>query len=50
MLMIVAKMLNENTEFCRYYLDNSDFMNSINSRVFQQVYDNISKNKRNCPL
>ena len=45
MLMIVAKMLNENTEFCRYYLDNSDFMNFINNRVFQQVYDSISKNK-----
>lgn len=42
---IVAKMLNENTEFCRYYLDNSDFMNFINSRVFQQVYESISINK-----
>lgn len=46
MLMIVAKMLNENTEFCRYYLDNSDFMNFINSRVFQEVYNKIT-NKSN---
>ena len=43
MLMIVAKMLNENTEFCRYYLDNSDFMNFINSRVFREVYNKITK-------
>ncbi len=42
MLMIVAKMLNENTEFCRYYLDNPDFMTFINSRVFQQVYPSLS--------
>lgn len=45
MLMIVAKMLNENTEFCRYYLDNSDFMNFINSRVFREVYNKITNNK-----
>ena len=43
--MIVAKMLNENTEFCRYYLDNSDFMNFINSRVFREVYNKITNNK-----
>ena len=45
MLTIVAKMLNENTEFCRNYLDNSEFMNFINSRVFQQVYENLSIDK-----
>lgn len=45
MLMIVAKMLNENTEFCRYYLDNADFMNFINSRVFREVYNKITNNK-----
>ena len=45
MLMIVAKMLNENTEFCRYYLDNSDFMNFINSRVFREVYNKITNDK-----
>lgn len=40
--MIVVKMLNENTEFCRHYLDNPDFMTFINNRVFQQVYNSIS--------
>lgn len=45
MLMIVAKMLNENTEFCRYYLDNSDFMNFINTKVFREVYNKITNNK-----
>ena len=45
MLMIVANMLNENTEFCRYYLDNSDFMNFINTRVFREVYNKITNNK-----
>ncbi len=38
MLMIVANMLNENTEFCRYYLDNSDFMNFINIIEFFEKY------------
>ena len=42
MLMIVAKMLNENTEFCRQYLDNPDFMNFINERVFQNVYQQLN--------
>lgn len=41
-MMIVAQMLNENTEFCRNYLDNPDFMNFINQRVFQQAYNNIN--------
>ena len=40
--MIVAKMLNENTEFCRQYLDNPDFMNFINERVFQNVYQQLN--------
>ena len=31
-------MLNENTEFCRNYLDNPDFMNFINQRVFNTAY------------
>lgn len=43
--MIVVKMLNENTEFCRHYLDNPDFMAFINNRVFQQVYNDISNGK-----
>lgn len=45
MLMIVANMLNENTEFCRQYLDNSDFMNFINDRVFQDVYQQVNSTK-----
>lgn len=42
MLMVVANMLNENTEFCRQYLDNSEFMNFINERVFQNVYRQLN--------
>lgn len=45
MLMVVAKMLNENTEFCRQYLDNLDFMNFINDRVFQDVYQQVNSTK-----
>ena len=41
LMMIVAQMLNENTEFCRNYLDNPDFMNFINQRVFQSAYNQI---------
>ena len=41
LMMIVAGMLNENTEFCRYYLDNPDFMNAINLRVFDTVYSQL---------
>ena len=40
-MMIVAGMLNENTEFCRYYLDHPDFMNAINQRVFDSVYSGL---------
>ena len=43
LMMIVAQMLNENTEFCRNYLDNPDFMNFINQRVFQSAYNSIQK-------
>ena len=42
LIMIVAGMLNENTEFCRYYLDNPDFMNAINQRVFEAVYSRLA--------
>ena len=45
LMMIVASMLNENTEFCRYYLDHPDFMNAINLRVFDAVYSQLSKLK-----
>lgn len=45
MLMVVANMLNENTEFCRQYLDNPDFMNFINERVFQNVYQQVNSAK-----
>ena len=41
MMGIVAKMMNESTEFCRLYLDNINFRIAINDRVFQQVYKNI---------
>ena len=41
LMMIVAGMLNENTEFCRYYLDNPDFMAAINNRVFESVYSGL---------
>ena len=41
LLLIVSQMLNENTEFCRNYLDNPDFKNFINSRVFGTVYDRV---------
>ena len=41
LMMIVAQMLNENTEFCRNYLDNPDFMSFINQRVFDSVYSQI---------
>lgn len=41
--MIIAQMLNENTEFCRNYLDNPDFMNFINQRVFNAAYENANK-------
>ncbi len=43
LMMIIARMLNENTEFCRNYLDNPDFMNFINQRVFQNAYENANK-------
>lgn len=45
MLTVVANMLNENTEFCRQYLDNPDFMNFINDRVFQNVYQQVNSTK-----
>lgn len=45
MLMVVANMLNENTEFCRQYLDNPEFMNFINDRVFQNVYQQVNSAK-----
>ena len=46
LMMIVAGMLNENTEFCRYYLDNPDFMAAINQRVFESVYSGLSPSFR----
>lgn len=41
LLTIVAQMLNENTEFCRAYLDNPNFMNFINQRVFTSAYNQV---------
>ena len=46
LMMIVAGMLNENTEFCRYYLDNPDFMAAINNRVFESVYSGLMSSFR----
>ena len=43
LLTIVAQMLSENTEFCRGYLDNPDFMNFINQRVFNAAYGSIAR-------
>lgn len=43
LMMIVAQMLSENTEFCRNYLDNPDFMNFINQRVFNTAYENANR-------
>ena len=43
LLSIVVQMLGENTEFCRAYLDNPNFMNFINQRVFNSAYNNIVK-------
>lgn len=41
MMKIAVQMLNENTEFTRNYLDNPDFMNFINQRVFQATYKSL---------
>lgn len=43
MMMIAIQMLKENTEFTRNYLDNPDFMNFVNQRVFQTAYNSIVK-------
>ena len=47
LMMIVAQMLSENTEFCRNYLDNPDFMNFINQRVFETVYKGLTAKLKN---
>jgi type I restriction enzyme R subunit len=49
MMAIVAGMLNENTEFCRYYLDHADFMSAVNQRVFSFVYDQLNKKNEEFP-
>lgn len=41
LMSIVVQMLAENSEFCRNYLDNVEFMNFINQRVFDIVYKRI---------
>jgi type I restriction enzyme R subunit len=38
---IVIQMLAENSEFCRNYLDNPDFMNFINQRVMDSVFKQL---------
>lgn len=42
LMTIIAQMLNENTEFCRNYLDNPDFMSFINKKVFQKAYNEMN--------
>ncbi|MBD8977950.1 MAG: type I restriction endonuclease subunit R [Prevotellamassilia timonensis] len=46
LMTIVAGMLNENTEFCREYMNNPRFMDFINDRVFSTVYDRIRNNNQ----
>ena len=41
LMMIIAQLLSENTEFCRNYLDNPTFMNFINQRVFDHAYNHV---------
>jgi type I restriction enzyme R subunit len=43
MMTIAVQMLKENTEFTRNYLDNPDFKNFINQRVFNAADNNIVK-------
>ena len=50
LLTIIAQMLNENTEFCRNYLDNPDFMSFINNKVFQNAYNAVAKPKGETPV
>ena len=45
MMTIIAQMISENTEFCRYYLDNPTFMNMVNQRIFDLVYKDITEKK-----
>jgi type I restriction enzyme R subunit len=40
---LVAEILNEETEFARYYLDHGDFKALVNQRVFKQAYDLVRK-------
>ena len=47
MMTIIAQMISENTEFCRYYLDNPTFMNMVNQRIFDLVYKDITDKKDN---
>lgn len=46
MMNIVIQMMSESTEFCRQYLDNRNFQNAINDRVFNKVYRDIMKAKQ----
>ena len=43
MQSIAVQMLNENTEFTRNYLDNNEFKNFINQRVFQAAYNSLKR-------
>ena len=47
MLMIAVQMLNENTEFTRNYLDNPEFMNFVNQRVFNTAYNSVNQSSGN---
>lgn len=45
MISIVSRMLDENSEFCRQYLDNAEFNKFVNERVFNNVYKHIANGK-----
>lgn len=37
MMMVVASMLEEKTEFVQHYFNNKDFQNLVNERVFSAI-------------
>ena len=39
MLEIATEMIDEDTEFTRNYIENRDFMNYVNNKVFNVVYN-----------
>lgn len=41
MMSIVAQMLDENSEFCRQYLDNQEFQRFVNTNLFEAAYKQV---------